>query len=441
MFQKERQDTMEKEIAFLVALMKFVISILIHLIFSILYDIFSLSNTIVRSVFFRDKTNDDSRALRGRILWRRKLYEFDSSSERDFLCIYSSWINSEFVLKPNVSLYSLNKHAAIFIETAEHINIYNSDTNPFLCFAQFERSKYVITMPINSFHALADKIGRVAMPVVWLSQTGRCGSTILCQVLENVSGTLIMSEPDAPANIDLMQQRREITEDERDRLLVSATKLLCKPYPGARMICIKTKNHCISLMKHLSRLFPSMKQIFIYRNCRETVASLLSLQTATAYTKVSKVLIDSKWLTGLKPFFKAQSEIIFIRKTKTSEAINGLSKVTNSVGLFTYMWANYMLVALDAMSQDENILTVKYEDLVSAKSETCSLIFRNLGIDACHLATAITAFNRDSQRGSILSISRIGKPSNKLISNQEMVEADVILSCYNLPRMGEDFTL
>ena len=431
---------MERE-TFWAGLVKFKISVLIYLIFRIFYGILSLSNAILRSVFFRNRNNENSGALRGRILWRRKLYEFDSSSERDFLYIYSSWVNSEFVLRPNVSLYSVNKHTAIFIETTEHINIYSSDENPFLCFAQFEHSKYIITMPINSFHALADKIGGPAMPVVWVSQTGRCGSTILCQVLEKVPGTLIISEPDAPSNIDIMQQTKAVSGEERDRILVSTTKLLCKPYPGACMICIKTKNHCVALMKHLSRLFPKVKQIFIYRNCRETVASLLSLQTSTTYTRISKVLIDNKWFTSLKPFFKEQSELIFIRKTPKSEAINALSKVTNSVGLFTYMWTNYMFVARDAMSHDKNILAVKYEDLVSAKVETCSLIFGKLGIDVCHLTKALTAFNRDSQRGSILSISRIGKSSNKLISNHELVEADMILSCYNLPRMGEDFTL
>ena len=138
---------------------------------------------------------------------------------------------------------------------------------------------------------------------------------------------------------------------------------------------------------------------------------------------------------------KAKIDIIAVRKTLQCESINALSKVTNSVGLFTYMWAIYMLVAHDAMSKDHNILSVKYEDLVSDKVETCRHIFEKLGIDLPYLNHALTAFNRDSQRGTILSIKRIGQSSSRLITSQELVEADAILSCYNLPRMGEDFRL
>ena len=284
---------------------------------------------------------DNSRALRGRILWKRKFHVYDTCSERDFLCFYAFCVNSEYVLKPNISLYSISKEEAIFIETAENINIYSSDENPFLYFAQFEHSKYVIKMSIDSFHALADKLGNPAIPVIWMSNTGRCGSTLLCQVLEKVPGTLQMSEPDAPSNIDFMRHTNLITDGEHDRLLVSTIRLLCKPHPGTRMICIKTHNHSISLMKHVSRLSPSIKQIFMYRNCKETVASTRALLTAAAFTKISTFLLDCKWSTALKPFLKHQVDIIAIRKTSKSKSINVISKVTNSVGLFTYMWANY----------------------------------------------------------------------------------------------------
>ena len=48
------------------------------------------------------------------------------------------------MLKPNVSLYSLTKDEAVFVETTEGINVYSSDEDPFLYFAQSDRGKYVI---------------------------------------------------------------------------------------------------------------------------------------------------------------------------------------------------------------------------------------------------------------------------------------------------------
>ena len=102
------------------------------------------------------------------------------------------------------SLYSLSKHEAVFVETEENVNIYSSDESPFVCFAQLNRSKNVIKVPISYLHALADKIGDPSVPVVWVSTTGRCGSTVLCQTFEKVPGTLYIAEPDAPSNIDIM---------------------------------------------------------------------------------------------------------------------------------------------------------------------------------------------------------------------------------------------
>ena len=260
-------------------------------------------------------------------------------------------------------------------------------------------------------------------------------------MFEKVPGTLIISEPDAPANIDLMQQTKLISRNDRDKLLISTVRLLCKPYPGTERICIKHKGQCVSLIKPMSSLFPDIKQVLMYRNCKETVSSFLALLNSNPSTIVSRMLMDSDWLTVAKYFFKSRSESDFIRKTRESEAIHACTKVTNCVGLFTYMWAKYMFVYRDAISHDETILAVKYEDFLSERGNTFKNIFEKLGLDLRHVNEALTAFENDSQGGTLLSRSRIGHTSNYVISDKERIEADVILSSYNLPRMGDDFRI
>ena len=93
------------------------------------------------------------------------------------------------MLKPTVSLYAVSATEALFVETPKSVNIFSSDENPFFYIAQFRRCKRVIKVPIKSFHRLAGKIGDPEVPVTWLTNTARCGSTILCQVLEKVPGT------------------------------------------------------------------------------------------------------------------------------------------------------------------------------------------------------------------------------------------------------------
>ena len=105
------------------------------------------------------------------------------------------------------------------------------------------------------------------------------------------------------------------------------------------------------------------------------------------------------------------------------------------------MWANYILIARNAIAQNDDILPVKYEDLLTIKLETCTVIFKKLGLNTSHLSTALTAFDRDSQRTTLLSRARIGATSNRLISDQEKVDCDVILSFYKFPLMGNDFRI
>ena len=428
----------------LVTFGKFFISSTIYAIFSLIYGILYILNSILAIAVFRNDHSNEPKSRFGRILWKRKFQELDLCSTRDFLCIFSSTVDMDYVLKPSVSLYAITKHEAVFVETPADINIYSSDESSFVNAAQFDHSKNVIKMPIGAFHALAEKIGQPSVPAIWLSQTGRCGSTLLCQVFEKVPGTLIISEPDAPAHIDNMQQMKTISESERNQLVVSTVRVLCKPYPGTERLCIKTRGVCISMMKDISKLFPDIKQIFMYRNCKETVSSYLALLSSVPFTVVGRACLDSEWLAAARPYFKRQTEVHFIRTLSESAGPHGdamNSKVFNSITMFTYMWANYMIIARDAMARDDNILPVKYEDLVTEKLETCKRIFKKFGLDMSQLSTVLTAFDRDSQRRSVLSRARIGNTPSRQISDQDRIDADVILLSYNFPLMGYDFRI
>ena len=334
------------------------VSVVIYATFRLLYSVVAACNAFLRQTVFKAHQEYEAGQF-GRILWKRKFHEFAIHSERAFICIYSSSVSPEYIFKANVSLYSLSKHEAVFVETEEDIDIYSSDESPFFIFAQFNRCKNVIKIPISCFHALADNVRGPSLPVIWVSQSGRCGSTILCQVLENIPGTLVIAEPDPPAIIDSMYRTQVISKGERDKLLISTIRLLCKPHAGTKRICIKTTGYCVSLIKQISNFFPDFNQILMYRNCEETVASYVAFLSYNPLIKVLHILMDSNWLKFAKRFVKKSTEIDFIRKTKESEAIAADTKVTCAVGVFTYMWANYMFVLRDAMRHDKSIFAVK----------------------------------------------------------------------------------
>ena len=436
-FQNQNRMSSTSESFFLTVIQLFMSSV-IYAIFSLSYNILNIINSIIRIVL-TNPTNKP-KALFGRILWKRKVQELELCSVRDFLCIFSSYVDQDYVLKPTVSLYALTKNEATFVETPPGIDIYSSDVSSFVNAAQFDHSVNVIKMPISGFHTLAEKIGNPSMSTVWLSQTGRCGSTLLGQILEKVPGTLVISEPDAPAHIDCMWQEKTISESEMNQLVISVVRILYKPYPGASKICIKTRGTCISMMRPISKLFPDINQIFMYRNCKETVSSFLALLSSVPFTRFGRVCLDSEWLTVVKPYFKQKTEVHFIR-TLTESKDATIAKVFNSVTMFTYMWANYMLIARDAIEHDNNILPVKYEDLIKEKVDTCTKIFQTLGIDIDNIDAALAAFDKDSQQKSLLSRARIGHTTSRLLSERDRIDADVILSMYDMPLMGHDFRI
>ena len=202
---------------------------------------------------------------------------FEYTSARNFLCLYLSNVDAEYVLRPGVSLYSVGKHEAVFVETVDGINIYSSDENPFLYMAQFNRSKNVIKMPLKLFHAFAKKIGDPTMPVIWTSHIGRCGSTLLGQLFEKIPGTQLFAEPDAPTNIDYMEKMKEISEYERVELIRSTVRFLCKPHPGTKRVVIKTRHICAPLMMDITKLFPTIKQIFLYQKLQRDCLVIFSI--------------------------------------------------------------------------------------------------------------------------------------------------------------------
>ena len=376
----------------------------------------------------------------GRIFWRRRLYAFADPTPMDFMCLSLSPIDPSYVLKPEVSLYCISNTEAVFVETPAVVDLYSSVKHPFLYMSQFSESVNVIKMPLKSLHALAEKLGDPSVPVVWTTSTGRCGSTILCQMFENIPGTMALAEPDAPQNVIYLRKKKIITQSEYENLLRSTIRVLCKPHPGINRICIKPTPIGVGMMTDMIKLFPNIKHLFLYRNCRETVSSwLATILGSLPALRVTRMFVDNEMFSYVVPYFRQEMHSHTLYKFKDSPDIP--MKNVNTVGIMTHMWANFMLIARDAMSRDRRILPIKFEILSSAPKETCRRIFDAVGIDRSHLDRAITAFDKDSQRGTVLSRDRLKAAQRRYISEADRIKADIILSSYNLPFMGHDFRL
>ena len=66
------------------------------------------------------------------------------------------------------------------------------------------------------------------------------------------------------------------------------------------------------------------------------------------------------------------------------------------------------------MRHDETILAVKYEDTLAEKVEIFRVVFEKLGSNLNNLDTALTVFEKDSQRRTVVNQRRVGHSSNYL---------------------------
>ena len=232
-------------------------------------------------------------------------------SPLDFVCIFRGRVKPEYVLRPNVSLYRITSKEAIFVETPASVNIYSSDVAPFFFISQFLKATKVIKMTIKDFVSLAEKIGDPNIPVIWMSSTGRCGGTMVCQMFETVPGTIAIHEPDPPSHVFHLHGNNKVEKSEYEAILRSMVRIMCKPRPGVTRILIKPRPMCTFMMTDIYKLCPGVRNIFLYRNSLAAIRSWLAVVSHDPYICVIRTCIDAVWFSNIFPPLQKRFKTLF----------------------------------------------------------------------------------------------------------------------------------
>ena len=410
------------------------IKVLVYTAYRVCYLLTSIWNDILFQIINKKSHSSLKTAKYGRIVLRYKI-SVNKIARSDFLDVCTARVRPEYVLKPNVSLYMLTKKEAIFVEMPENVNIFSSDVDPFFFVAQYQYAKAVIAMSIKEFFTLSNQIGDPKVPVTWVSNTGRCGGTMLCQMFESVPGTLVINEPNPPHNLVHLRRSGIISDDLYESLLKSIIRVLCKPHPGTERICIKPRPVCTSMILDVSRLCPDIRQIFVYRDCLNTVQSWFAVMNIDAFHVVMHACTDDAWLSKLCPYFRNLLQWNFFPTEKNSLDV---PRHLNTACVFVRMWVSHVTIARNAMSRDDSILTVKYEEIMGKPEDAIRNIFDSFDLDIAYDHLALSSLNRHSQRGSFISRDIVGK-ENRTLTDEDIRESNCILAHYKLPRLGESF--
>jgi hypothetical protein len=189
------------------------------------------------------------------------------SGPENFLLTHDAWVDPEYVLSDTVTLYYMTKDEAVFVECPADVIVSSSTSAPFLRQAQFQKAQNVLIMPLSVFHKLAEKIGDPKGQIVFISNTARCGSTLLTQIFEETKRSVAFSEPDCMNALSVVEGK--VSKEEYDRIILNSVRVMCKPckfVPDCLCYVIKLTSPTMLYTPYLMEKFPNSKTVFMYRN-------------------------------------------------------------------------------------------------------------------------------------------------------------------------------
>ena len=360
-------------------------------------------------------------------IWFR--YRFDrllsKPSSSDYLTTHSGFLHPEHVLKDNITLYDLSPSQAVFIESPTHIDIYDSNVASFVKEGQFIHGRKLYVMPIESFHKLAEHVGRPAAPLILLGNTSRCGSTLLSQLMDSTEQIVSMSEPAAFEAVAIACQEKLFTGKELDRYISNGIGMLCKPMkkkPAAYLIKISSPAMCE--MNQIKRVFPDTKFLFMYRE---------GLDVAVSLAKISYRLPILRLVFTLGRIHKVFTQVLF-------EAVTGMPakdlsyRIKHQVLFTLIVWVTMCRKYLDLRQEGWPISAVKYEDLVNDPAYTMQQVFKHCDLPEAYVEKAVRGMDRDSQRYSTLSRHNVTKSAPGLcLPNDMLSDAQAFCKLKGIP--------
>ena len=361
---------------------------------------------------------------------------FPLVQDSDFVKIYRKSVALDYLDRRDVSLYTVSEHGAIFVETSPDLDLYRSDTSPFLYTAQNKHAHHVIRVPRDAFLQWSDTRSKQQLPmsdVVFLANTARCGSTLLGQMFENTGKIVTMSEPEA---LFVLQGNAQLNTPRMLRaVFIAINKSRDHDKYG---YVIKTKSQCCGLLPELNQLFPEMKLVFMYRDGLPCVGSCIR-----AFTKSFGVMN--------KPYSIEVSErqpMVNFKNCWPQHDHVRVDHVTCWSTFWCWQWACHIRLYLDLVKDGAPIRSLRYEDLVKEPRETFTKLLVYCGFSTDVVNDGLTAMDRDSQRGLPISLSEANNeqtsrhdPFPQYNDPDVKVKCDAICDALCVPRLTDRLVL
>lgn len=382
------------------------------------------------------------------VKWRMRKFELEGPNFRKhFLLRHERYTHPDVVLSPDVTLMSIDSSFAVFAvcDKNKH-DVLSHTTGPFMYINQFNHCSQVIRMPLQSFLKLSEHVGDPLAKLVILSNTGRCGSTLLTQLYEELPNTVAISEPEVLMAFTHEPTFDKETMDRKHQLIRGCVRLLCKDNRGhdTKCVLIKPKAHAIALTKDLAALYPNASHLYMYRHPAEYVRSLISVYKSLLHPLARSLLLYLSFAFDIKEFIMRQfagtkQQYRSIYEARMEDALTRIN-LRSRVKRFTALFCGNLLAFLQ-LAKEENIpfLMVSYHELKDDTDKDMKRILRYCQL-GCLVGDNVEVLlpENDSQTNSGLSRKAL-KTHKESLTDKEVNEIDVILrdcgfpSCSHFP--------
>ena len=383
---------------------------------------------------------------------------------------HEAYTHPDILLDPNASLMAIDERFAVFAICDKDINVYSHTVGPFFYINQFNHCAYLVRIPLEFFIRLASHVGDPPLKTkfVLLSNTGRCGSTLLTQLFEQMPNTVAISEPEVLMEFSQNKTFDDIPNAKRNALLQSCIRLLFKSASQSKnekdpseidSFLIKPKAHGIFIAQDLNYLYPNIKNLYMYRHPVEYVKSVRSVYKSLLHPIVRHIMVYAAFDFDLNEFILRQFGQNFVVQNnlyinKLVKALETLDVERNLEERFSALFCGNMLsmISMSSSNRINNVHVVSYHELKDNTQADMNRILKHceMELDNNEVQNEEDCFvtrlpENDSQNNSGLSRSNL-KSYQTALKDAEISIVDKVLllcgfpSCDKFPLDSNNFT-
>lgn len=323
----------------------------------------------------------------------RRMTGFLASLE-DFTVAEGALVDAGIVrAHPSLSLYCLDDPAqrAIFVELPPEIDLAKV---PFVYQAQYDHALRLVALPYDELVRQAQALP-AAGNLIMMYMTGRCGSTLLSHIFNELEGVTSLSEPDVATQFVHLRCADGSRDAELRALLGSVVRFLFKPAPpnASSTAALKLRSEGTQLADLYQAAFPAAKNLFLYRDALGWVASFYRIFTRE----------------GLASAIPLEENLAFLGQlfaydfTSLAACLDPGTREVSLAEQLTLWWLAAIEWYLAKYDQGFPFLAIRYADLNERRESTLEAVFAHCGLPAASVPRTLGAFERDAQAGTALA--------------------------------------